>query len=300
MNITEMRVNQVEKPLGFVMDYVSFSWVLTDEEVYSELNTIVRVYEDDKKIYDSGLCKEINNLDYKVELQLKPRTRYVWEVTVLDHEGVVSKNNRWFETGKMNEKWSGQWISPEKSTDSSILYKRFTIQQLSDSRLYMCGLGVYECYINGKKVSNEYLAPGYHSYDLHLQAQTYDVSDYLRIGENELEIWLGEGWFKGRLGFDGGYENIYGEHLYAIAELYAGQTLILKTDENFLVKQSPIIFNNIYDGEVIDLDTMKDELDEKVILREPVQCGPLYDRYSLPVVEKMRIPVKEVLHTKKA
>ena len=299
MNITEMRVNQVEKPLGFVMNYVSFSWVLTDEEVYSELNTIVRVYEKDKKIYDSGLCKEINNLDYEVELQLKPRTRYVWEVTVLNHDAVVSKNSSWFESGKMNEKWSGKWISPEKSTDSVILYKRFTIDELTDSRLYICGLGVYECYINGRKVSNEYLAPGYHSYDLHLQSQTYDVTDYLCIGENELEIWLGEGWFKGRLGFDGGYENIYGDHLYAIAEIYAGHKLILKTDEEFLVKKSPIIFNNIYDGEVIDLDTKKDQQDEKVILRQPVQCGPLYDRYSLPIVEKMRIPVKEVLHTKK-
>ena len=69
----------------------------------------------------------------------------------------------------------------------------------------MCGLGVYECYINGKKAGDEYLAPGNHSYDFHLQAQTYDVSALLKEGENEIEIWLGEGWFKGRLGFDGGF-----------------------------------------------------------------------------------------------
>ena len=66
----------------------------------------------------------------------------------------------------------------------------------------------------------EYLAPGYHSYDFHLQVQTYDVTEYLKTGENEIQIWLGDGWFRGRLGFDGGYTNLYGDRTYAIGELY--------------------------------------------------------------------------------
>ena len=46
------------------------------------------------------------------------------------------------------------------------------------------------------------------------------MTDLLLQGENEISIFLGEGWFKGRLGFDGGYTNLYGDRLYAIADLY--------------------------------------------------------------------------------
>ena len=67
--------------------------------------------------------------------------------------------------------------------------------------MYICGLGVYEAYLNGEKIGNEYLAPGYHSYDFHLQVQTYDVTSLLKEGENTLEVWLGDGWFRGRFGF---------------------------------------------------------------------------------------------------
>ena len=104
------------------------------------------------------------------------------------------------------------------------------------------GSAFYECYINGEKAGDEYLAPGYHSYDFHLQAQTYDVSALLKEGENEIEIWLGEGWFKGRLGFDGGFTDIYGDKLYAIAELYAGEECLVKTDTTWEVLESPIRF----------------------------------------------------------
>lgn len=301
MRISKMRVNQIEKPLGFVMDYVSLSWVLIDDgkKLYPDITTIVRVYDGDEKIYDSGLCKEINNLDYVVKLELHSRTRYIWEIIVLNNDTVIAKDRSWFETGKMNEKWIGEWISPEKTDDSCILYKTFNVDKLDDSRLYICGLGVYECYINGKKVGNEYLAPGYHSYDLHLQAQTYDVTEYLCHGENVIEIWLGEGWYKGRIGFDGGYKNVYGEHLYTIAELYIANKLVVKTDDEFLGYGSPIEYNNIYDGESINDDPVNKMMQESVVLRKPLKCGRLGDRYSLPIVEKMRIPVKELIHTPK-
>lgn len=301
MRISKMRVNQIETPLGFVMDYVSFSWILVDDEskLYSNLETIVRVYADDEKIYDSGLCKKINHLDYVIDLELQSRTRYTWEVIVLNEGTVIAKNDSWFETGKMGENWKGEWITPEKSVDSCILYKEFNVEKLSDARMYICGLGVYECYINGKKAGDEYLAPGYHSYDLHLQAQTYDITEYLHYGKNTIEIWLGEGWYKGRIGFDGGYRNVYGDYLCAIAEIYIDQKLIVKTDETFSAYKSPIRFNSIYDGEIIDAESADRTAQEKVILKKPLKCGELYDRYSLPVVEKMRIPVKKVIRTPK-
>ena len=97
----------------------------------------------------------------------------------------------WFETGKADEAWEGQWIAPEQQTSSAILRKAFVYDGSAKSaRLYMCGLGVYECYINGEKAGDEYLAPGYHSYDFHLQAQTYDVSALLKEGRMRLKSGL--------------------------------------------------------------------------------------------------------------
>lgn len=109
------------------------------------------------------------------------------------------------------------------------------------SRLYICGLGVYEAYLNGEKIGSEYLAPGYHSYDFHLQVQTYDVTGLLKEGENTLEVWLGDGWFRGRFGFGEGFRNIYGDKIYLIAELYHGKELAAATDSTWESHPSPIV-----------------------------------------------------------
>ena len=129
-------------------------------------------------------------------------------------------------------------------------------------------------------------------------AQTYDVSALLKEGENEIEIWLGEGWFKGRLGFDGGFTDIYGDKLYAIAELYAGEECLVKTDTTWEVLESPIRFNNIYDGEVYDARQQKCRIAGAKLLQEsPKECGEIFDRYSLPIKAKEIFSIKEVLHT---
>lgn len=311
MKLKNLRVNNIEKPIGFQVQPLSFSWTVEDAgNAKKQKSARVRIYEEmsekSVEVFDSGACVEIDSLDYQVSIGLKPRTRYSWSVEVTADNGERAEAASWFETGKMDESWIGTWISPDASeaedvpTSSAILRKGFTYGGIggNSARMYMCGLGVYECYLNGKKVGDEYLAPGYHSYDFHLQAQTYDVSNLLKQGENEIEIWLGEGWFKGRLGFDGGFTDIYGDRLYVIAELYTGGQCIAKTDETWDVLESPIRFNNIYDGEVYDARQKKIPVKGGRILSEaPKNCGELSDRYSLPVKQKETFPVKEVIHT---
>lgn len=309
MKLKNLRVNNIEHPLGFQIMPLSFSWTVEEAgEAKEQQSARIRIYENveteadmegKKAVYDSGEVTDADSLDYSVNVELKPRTRYQWSVEVTaDTKEQVSAES-WFETGKTDEAWEGQWIAPEQQTSSAILRKSFVYDGTAKSaRLYMCGLGVYECYINGKKAGDEYLAPGYHSYDFHLQAQTYDVSALLKEGENEIEIWLGEGWFKGRLGFDGGFTDIYGDKLYAIAELYAGEECLVKTDTTWEVLESPIRFNNIYDGEVYDARQQKCRIAGAKLLQEsPKECGELSNRYSLPIKAKEIFSVKEVLHT---
>ncbi|MCD7833947.1 MAG: glycoside hydrolase family 78 protein [Lachnospiraceae bacterium] len=363
MKIEKMRVNHIENPLGFAICPLSFSWIVTDADGSRQRWARIRVaecfpsqasrtedfWEEQTEIlFDSGEDACADSIDYPVSLNLKPRTGYLWEVTVMADNGESASATGQFETGKMDEPWRGQWISPkmeEKSENalqqaeganqvSTILAKKFFVDESLElssgaARLYICGLGVYECWINGEKVGEEYLAPGYHSYDFHLQAQTYDVAPYLKAGENEICIWLGEGWFKGRLGFDGGFTDIYGDRLYAIAELYVkneqGEKLAVQTDDTWESRVSPITFNNIYDGEVYDarreywsaflmetragnsLGGSAEALPQSagmpeygaVELAAPERCGALTDRYGLPIVKKESFAVKELIHTPK-
>lgn len=309
MKLKNLRVNNIEQPLGFQVMPLSFSWTVEEAgEAKEQQLARIRIYEnmetepdteDRTIVYDSGEVADADSLDYSVNVELKPRTRYQWSVEVTTDTKEQVSAESWFETGKADEAWEGQWIAPEQQTSSVILRKTFVYDgTVGAARLYICGLGVYECYINGKKAGEEYLAPGYHSYDFHLQTQTYDVSDLVKEGENEIEIWLGEGWFKGRLGFDGGFTDIYGDRLYAIAELYAGGQCLVKTDTTWEIVKSPICFNNIYDGEVYDARQQKCQIEGEKLLQElPKECGALSDRYSLPVKEKEIFSVKEVLHT---
>ena len=83
------------------------------------------------------------------------------------------------------------------------------VKKIKSARLYICGLCLYETYLNKKFVNDEYLMPGYHCYNDYLQYQTYDITDQLEIGSNELEIILGNGWYIGRLGYEGGFRDIW-------------------------------------------------------------------------------------------
>lgn len=70
-----------------------------------------------------------------------------------------------------------------------------TERKVERATLYLTALGVYEAHLNGKRVGNYVLAPGWTAYDKRLQYQEYGITDLLRE-ENELTVTLGKGWFR--------------------------------------------------------------------------------------------------------
>ena len=308
MIITELRVNHVTEPKGYCYEPVSFSWKVEEEKEAKKQNYArITVKKGEEIVFDSGDDKDADSLDYPVRFHMESRCRYDWTVCVTADNGETAEASSFFETGKLQEAWKAQWITPgEEITETDamagyILEKEFQVpEKTEDARLYICGLGVYECYLNGKKVGDEYLAPGYHSYDFHLQTNVYDVSAYLNPGKNQIQIWLGEGWFKSRLGFDGGVKNLYGDKLYAIAELYTDGKLIVATGADWSGKVSPVVFSGIYDGEIYDARLEDAPKTCAAVCAVPHKCGELTERYSLPIVKKESfIPIEVIISPKK-
>ena len=172
-------------------------------------------------VYDSGRREDVSSLGFEAPVELKPRTRYQWTVTVWGDGGDTATASSWFETAKQEEPWAAQWIAADFADKETqpLLAKSFTLPgEVESARAYACGVGIYELEVNGQKAGDEYLLPGYHCYDFHLEYQTFDITGLLRAGENTVGLALAPGWYKGDIIFDR-YHNLYGDTMQAICEI---------------------------------------------------------------------------------
>ncbi|MFD7961243.1 family 78 glycoside hydrolase catalytic domain [Streptomyces zaomyceticus] len=124
------------------------------------------------------------------------------------------------------------------------------------ARLYITAHGLYEAEINGARVGDEALAPGWTVYPHRLRYRTHDVTSLLTPGGNTIGAWLGDGWYRGKYGFDGGTRNIYGTDQSLIAQLEItyidGTTTVIATDHTWTAAPSPILTSGLYEGETFD------------------------------------------------
>jgi alpha-L-rhamnosidase len=152
-----------------------------------------------------------------------------------------------------------------------LLRRPFTLRgyRISRARIYITAQGIYEAHLNGRRIGDHALAPGWTSYAHHLAYQTFDVTDLLTEGENVLSAQVAEGWFSGRLGFLGGKRDIWGDTLGLVAKVvveYASSSsggdgsaagrsrTVICTDSEWKVSTGSLITSEIYDGEVCDLN----------------------------------------------
>ena len=323
MKIQRMKTNRIVNPLGFDLKTPHVSWTVTDTEAKKQLWARVEVSKTEDfadVIFDTGACKTASSLGVPVEIALEPRTRYFWRVTVMGDNGeLVTSDTAWFETAKLDEPFTAQRISPCLAPDTAPYMRRaFEITgEVLSARAYFTGLGIYELYLNGEKANDEYLVPGCTAYDSWIQYQTYDVTDLIHTGENVIGAILGNGWAKGRFGFDGvvgDYEtnfpgkpcNMYTEEYLLFGELHVtttqGETVIV-TDESWQCAPNPLTFGNIYDGERYDANL---EIEnwcapsctyanwQPVKRNTTTNLGAISARLSLPVKAKHIITPKQI------
>ena len=192
-------------------------------------------------------------------------------------------------------KLASPFIKPKnKGIFSPIFFKNIKInKEIKKARLYITGLGLYQAFINGKKVGNAYLTPGYNDYDYYLRYQTYDITELLKLNEeNKIEIHMGDGWYKGRIGINKPIEkggNVFGDEYKLCLNLSVyykdekEKALTIESDQSWKVKKSKEVANNIYDGEEIDY-TLPESSEEDVVITE--EKYNLIPDYGALMVEK--------------
>ncbi|MFJ4620741.1 family 78 glycoside hydrolase catalytic domain [Streptomyces sp. NPDC088812] len=146
---------------------------------------------------------------------------------------------------------------PDTDRRPALVRKDFTLTgRPVRARLYATAHGLYEAEINGRRVGDDVLSPGWTVYGERLRYYTYDVTGHLTEGANTMGAWLADGWYRGRIGFDGGYRNLFGGDQSLIAQLEVtyedGTTDTVATDPTWQAATGPLLFTGLYEGETFD------------------------------------------------
>ena len=192
-------------------------------------------------------------------------TRYYWRVRVWTAAGDVSAWSpaAYWETGLLRATdWTAKWIGPAPQPGDSgvtplpLLRREFELHgRVRSARLYVTSLGLNQGYLNGRRVGRAELTPGWTSYHHRLEYLTYDVTALLRAGDNAVGAMLGDGWYRGYLGFDHA-RNLYGEHRALLLQLDVrfddGRTERIASDGKWKTIDGPVRSSDIYNGETYD------------------------------------------------
>ncbi len=306
MNIVQCKTSHVVNPIGYAMEKPIFSYQVEGAtgKRQAEARILVSLSPDmTSPVYDTGFTDAIDSLAFAAELPLCPRTRYYWTVTVRTDAGEEATSAiNWFETAKMDEPWAGQWITCDSAEVRHPFFsKNIAVSRpLKSARLYICGLGLYEAFIGGNRVGEEYFTPYSNDYTQWLQYQTYDVTAELLEGA-ELSVLLGNGWYKGRFGFTKlePQEGYYGKTWKLMAEVRLtyvdGSEEVIATDESWRVTRSNITFSNLYDGEKEDANLPAVSPVQATICEEALP--PLIARYSTAVTVHEQLRPVEIIKT---
>ena len=310
MRIYDLRTEYRTNPMGLTNENPRFSWKMESDEK----DTMQKAYrivvkeqgKDGKKVvWDTGVKEEETSvlIPYEGE-KLAPETIYTVLVSVTDNHDNTAETTGSFETGIFdNAMFTAKMISadfPAEETACPVFEKEFALNKgIAKARLYATAHGVYEVTLNGQTVGDHRMAPGWTSYHNRLQYQIYDVTEQLE-NENKIEITVGNGWYKGILGFTC-EPNRYGTQTGVFAELHVfyedGSKEVIATDENWSVKTGEIRYSEIYMGETID--TNEPEVINGTVVVKDFDKKVLTAQENEPVRITQRIQGKELIVTPK-
>ncbi len=286
-----LRCEYLVNPLGIDSQRPRLSWTLAGEgraQSQSAYRILVSrssegLSEGRADLWDSGRVESdrTSHITYGGGA-LKAGERAWWTVQVWDQDGQASAADEtaWWEQGLRNEDWHGQWIgmdpwngphmpaTPPPGTrhdpDTPLAglipspYLRATLPvkgKVRRARIYATAKGLYELRLNGARIGDRLLTPGWTDYDRRIQYQTYDITELLREGENALGAILASGWYAGYVGFDDQCRH-YGSRpqllLECGIEYTDGRLQVLTSDDNWRASTGPIKYGDFLMGEYYD------------------------------------------------
>lgn len=272
--VSAPRIEHHRDPFGIGESRPRLSWTLSEApDGWRQARYAVTVAHDDGEETVEVASAEQVLVPWPVR-PLDSRERIGVRVAVQGVDGSWSADSpeTWLETGLLHaEDWSARPVGVDLDEDPESDARRATLVRrgfrvdgaVARARLYATAHGLYEAEINGVRIGSDTLSPGWTVYRERLRYYTYDVTDLLVDGENALGAWLGDGWYRGRLGWRGGYRNVFGSDQSFLGQLELtyvdGRRETIVTDESWKAMLSPILRSGIYDGE--DYDARQERAD---------------------------------------
>jgi len=298
-----LRCEYFVDPLGIDIVQPRLGWMLQSalrgqkQFAYQVLvaTTPKKLANDQGDLWDSG--KVNSNRSTQIEYsgkRLASHQRACWKVKVWDAKGgmAVSKEPAIWSMGFSNQsEWNAEWIGrddgrssgpgngKEKYLPATYLRKEFALDRIPQrALLYVTSLGVAEPHLNGGKVGDDYLSPGWTDFNKRVYYRAYDVTARLKVGGNVLGAILGDGWYRGHLSIIG--QNLYGTQTRLLAQLHLffadGSSRVIASDGSWEGGFGPLLEADIYAGETYDAQKESKGWDEPGFRNadwKPVDCG---------------------------
>ncbi len=265
IRVGHLLCENLSNPVGIDATRPRFTWqLISDKRNTMQTAYEIHVLEGKKLIWNSEKVLSDSSVEiiYKGSA-LQSAKRYYWQVRVWDNSG---KASAWSETASVQmgllqpSDWRAKWIeasSPDTvERISPLLRKTFHLNKsIKAATAFVTAHGLYEAWINGKKIGDAHLTPGWTSYNKRLQYQTYDVTSLLQNGANAVGVMLGNGWYRGYLAW-GGNKDVWGKNLALLFQLEIsytdGTSEIISSDESWKSSTGNILYSEIYNGETND------------------------------------------------
>ncbi len=274
VTLDHLRCEYLTDPIGIDVLQPRLSWQLVSNERGETQNGYQILVASDPEILDQdkGDLWDSGRVDSNHSIQVayagKPlhaRSQCFWKVRVWDMNGKPSAYSRpaYWEIGLLQPMdWAGgQWIARTTDTNSNpapLFRKQFNVaSEVKLARAYICGLGYYELYLNGQRIGDHLLDPGFTRYDKRVLYNTYDVTAALKSGQNAIGVMLGNGWYnvhtRAVWDFDKAPWRAAPKLLMQLyIEFKDGSKFYTVTDDKWKTSTGAVLFDSIYGGEIYD------------------------------------------------
>jgi len=266
VQVSNLLCENLSNPIGLDVAQPRLSWQLvSDKRDVMQTAYEIKVMSGKSVIWNSSKVNSDSSVHvaYKGS-PLQSGVRYTWQIRVWDNEAKASAWSQsafWQMALLSTTDWKAKWIGqgfPEDTVNrpTPLFRKEFNAgKKIQSATAYITSHGMYEGYLNGKRIGDSYLTPGWTSYNKRLQYQAYNVTDLLSQGSNVIAVALGSGWYRSHLAWEDN-KNVYGKDAALLFQLditYTdGSKESIVSDDSWKSTTGSIRYAEIYNGEIID------------------------------------------------